>query len=139
MNYIHPDYQTTPILNFVEYLIDVYDYSKFSDLSESDLNEFVALLNQADGRSDELNCITESPHLDQTMFAFRKMLNDEPNGNKLFIETIKSNAISYYSQIMKNIFDNVLDDKRNSWMSADFNNYDDSSSYKESYSIEGRI
>lgn len=110
MHNIHQDFRSKKILNYVRQLIHAYSYKQFTDLSNGDLCEFVALLIEAGGMTDAFNCITDSVHSDQNINLFRAALVGKKDANETFIDTLKDNAINYYSYTMNQIFDYTIND-----------------------------
>lgn len=120
MRHIHQDFKSKKILQFVADLIIEYNYSEFSDLSESDRHHFAALLIEAAGREGELEFLTEHAFADLLVTQFRKCLISNNHGdNETFITYAKDHAVEYYEDTMQAIFEYVhsnYQQERREWL-----------------------
>lgn len=108
MTYINPCYLNKNIKNFLTDLIIDYKYEDYSELSYSDKCNFTGLLIDASGKDAEHEFLLESNNLDQVINTFKKALC---NGNDdKFLEAMKENAVNYFENTMREIFQYVVQD-----------------------------
>lgn len=115
----NPIYLTKEVKKFVTNLINDYDYISYRMLSHSDKCEFIAHLIQASGKDGEREFLTESNHLDQTIYYFTKALLGTCEDDENFLFIIKDNAIKYFEETMECIFEYLIesnDTDKNSWI-----------------------
>lgn len=102
------------IKNFIDDLIENHNRKHFEDLYDSELEQlagFIILMHQnsSDLRGNEIECLSESNHIDQTMSVYAKYLMRQTNENKNeFLEIMKKNTANYYKELMNDLFDERL-------------------------------
>lgn len=101
MKYINPMYLTQKVRQFVFDLISEYGYKGIDDLPDSDRESFAAYLIDASEKDFEHEFLTESPHLDQTIGAFKKSLMGFQSDDRYFLEILKSNTVNYFYETMQ--------------------------------------
>lgn len=124
MNFIHPTFKTTEVLNYIANLITDYDYKDYSDLSFYDKCELASLLIEPEG----FEMISF-----ETRESFKQMLCSTLNEENYLFD-LRENTVKYYDDIMESLFAYTLEEyvqERNAWLD-EIAKYGDSDSFKNS-------
>lgn len=120
MAHIHPCFKARKVLQYLGSLIIDYNYKHIDDLSLEEKAELVGILIEAGGKHAEHECITETDRFDLTIGSFKAFLKSDSIDNAYTLAaTLRINAIKFYEEMMKDIFNFVFEDyhrERQEWL-----------------------
>lgn len=103
-------YKTKTILYFIQNLIVNKNYDSYQNLKPNEKNQLAVFLINAAGKVYESECIVESRYFNRTMTLLKTaLISDLPEDNQNLVLVLKGNAVDYFEQTMRDLFDYVLE------------------------------